>query len=178
MKSCEFIVFPILVSMIVTANLTLRRFGPEDAPFVFELLNTPTWIQFIGDRNIHTLHDAENYIKMLHTNFYSKLGYGPILVALKEDETPVGLCGLFKRAYLDHPDIGFAFMPQYAGKGLGYESCMAIIDNYPFDVLYATTTDKNIRSQKLIERCGLHYEKDIETPEGTKLRLYKKVFIK
>ncbi|RFZ95551.1 N-acetyltransferase [Mucilaginibacter conchicola] len=164
--------------MITTTNLTLRRFILDDAPFVFELLNTPTWIQYIGDRNIHTLHDAENYISMLHTNFYDRYNYGPLLVSLKEDETPIGLCGLFKRAYLDSPDIGFAFMPGHAGKGFGYESCRAIIDDYPFEVLYATTTDENIRSQKLIERCGLVYQKDIETPEGTLLRLYQRIFIK
>lgn len=164
--------------MITTQNLTLRRLTPGDAPFIFDLLNTHTWKQFIGDRNIKTLHDAENYILTMQQNFYDKYNHGLLLVSQKNDDKPLGLCGLLKRTYLDYPDIGFAFMPQYAGKGFAYESCEAIIKDYPFDMLYATTTDENIRSQMLLERCGLRHEKDIETPEGVKLRLYQRSFTK
>ncbi|MBL4678460.1 MAG: GNAT family N-acetyltransferase [Mucilaginibacter sp.] len=164
--------------MIATTNLTLRRLTINDAQFIFELLNTPTWKQFIGDRNINTLDDAENYILMMQKNFYDKYNLGLLSVSLKATDESIGLCGLLKRDYLDNPDIGFAFMPGYEGRGFGYESCEAIIKDYPFDKLYATTTNENIRSQKLIERCGLTYKKDIETPEGSILRLYERIFIK
>lgn len=163
--------------MISTTHLTLRRLTVNDAPFIFELLNTPNWKKFIGDRNINTLHDAGNYILTMQNNFYDKYNYGLLLVSLKGNDGPIGLCGLIKRDYLDSPDIGFAFLPGYEGKGYAYESSMAIIDdaikNHAITKLYAITTDKNIRSQNLLERCGLSYEKDIEIPTDEVLRLYQ-----
>ena len=33
-----------------TQRLLIRAVKLEDAPFILELMNTPLWIQFIGDR--------------------------------------------------------------------------------------------------------------------------------
>ena len=35
---------------LATARLTLRAFTPDDATFIVELLNDPSWLRFIGDR--------------------------------------------------------------------------------------------------------------------------------
>ncbi|MFD0793326.1 GNAT family N-acetyltransferase [Mucilaginibacter litoreus] len=162
--------------MIETTNLIIKQFTADDTPFVFELLNTETWKQFIGDRNIQILDDALGYIEKVLAPYYDKYGYGPWLVSLKEKGEPIGLCGLFKRDYLDQPDLGFAFMPQYAGKGLAYESCLAILEYvtkaYNIKKLYATTTAANIRSQGLLERCGFVRNGEITPPEGEPLLLY------
>jgi ribosomal-protein-alanine N-acetyltransferase len=137
--------------------------------FIFELLNTPTWKQFIGDRNINTNEDAVNYIINGPQGLYKQYGYGPWLVSLKDTEQPIGMCGLFKRDYLDKPDLGFAFMPGFEGRGFAYEACLASLqhvkDTYEVDKLYATTTDLNLRSQRLLERC--EFVRDgLVTPQG------------
>jgi RimJ/RimL family protein N-acetyltransferase len=41
-----------------TERLLLRPFNTDDAPFILELVNSPGWLQFIGDRNIHSIEDA------------------------------------------------------------------------------------------------------------------------
>ncbi|GAA4308385.1 GNAT family N-acetyltransferase [Mucilaginibacter gynuensis] len=165
--------------MLETPNLILRRFTVDDAAFIFELLNTPTWKQFIGERNINTLQDAVNYINNVLANYYDKYGYGPWLVMLKEGNKPIGMCGLFKRDYLELPDIGFAFLPEFAGKGLAYESCTAVLGTlrkkFALNSIFATTTDANIRSQSLLEKCGFIYQENITTTEGDHLRLYRVV---
>ena len=46
-----------------TKRLLIRPVIIEDAPFILELMNTPKWIQFIGDRNVKTVDAASNYIK-------------------------------------------------------------------------------------------------------------------
>ena len=48
---------------LTTELLLLQEATFTDAPFIFELLNTPSWIQYIGDRKILTIEDAENYIQ-------------------------------------------------------------------------------------------------------------------
>jgi RimJ/RimL family protein N-acetyltransferase len=156
-------------TLFQSSNLNLRRFTTDDAPFIFELLNTSTWKQFIGDRNINTHDDAVNYITTGPQGLYTKYGYGPWLVSINSTGDPIGMCGLFKRDYLDKPDLGFAFMPGFEGHGLAYEAATASIkhikDNYDIDKLYATTTDANMRSQRLLERCGF-IRNGLATPPG------------
>ncbi|MES2063967.1 MAG: GNAT family N-acetyltransferase [Bacteroidota bacterium] len=156
-------------TLFQSSNINLRRFIIDDAAFIFDLLNTPTWKQFIGDRNINTHQDAVNYIINGPQGLYNKYGYGPWQVSLNGTNEPIGMCGLFKRDYLDKPDLGFAFLPGFAGRGLAYEAATASIkyikDNYDIDKLYASTTDTNTRSQRLLERCGF-IRSGLVTPPG------------
>jgi RimJ/RimL family protein N-acetyltransferase len=157
-------------------SLTFRRFLPGDKWFVFELLNTPAWKKFIGDRNIHTLTDAANYIQNGPVSSYKQHGFGPWVAVLEVTGQPIGMCGLFKRDYLDQPDLGFAFLPGYEGRGLAYEASIASLSyiktHYTFDQLYAITTDSNLRSQRLLEKCGFASSGTVISTEGETLLLY------
>ena len=90
-----------------TARLLLRTMNADDNTFIFELLNTAGWIKFIGDRNIETSEDADKYIQKIITN--PDINYR--IVTLQDTETAIGLVTFIKRNYLDHHDIGFAFLP-------------------------------------------------------------------
>jgi RimJ/RimL family protein N-acetyltransferase len=151
--------------MIETNRLHIRIVSLNDAPFIFELLNSPAWLQFIGDRGIHTLEDARQYIRNVPLKNYAELGFGPYLVQLKPNNAPIGLCGLFKRETLADPDIGFAFLPEYIGSGYGYETASAIMD-YSRNVLginrlLGITDPANHKSIRLLEKLGLRFEKRI-----------------
>jgi len=151
--------------MIETERLVLDEFSIEDAPFIFALLNTPSWIQAIGNRGVRTLADAQSYISDGALNSYKQHGFGPYLVKLKTNGLPIGLCGLFKRDLVDAPDIGFAFLPDYTGKGYGFESATAVMQ-YARDVLGLTrivgiTLPTNQYSIRLLEKLGLRFERRI-----------------
>jgi len=157
-----------------SANLVLRQFNINDASFVFKLLNSPTWIRFIGDRGIYHEDEALNYLIDSPLKSYEVHGYGPCAVILKATGTPIGMCGLFKRDYLEWPDLGFAFLPEFEGKGYAYESCMATLayvrENYEIGGLYAITNEDNVRCIRLLERCGF-VEQAIISPSGGEERL-------
>src|SRR5689334_3796325 len=110
-----------------TERLRLREFVPEDSPFIIELVNTPGWIENIGDRNIHTNEDAERYLRNGPMKSYVMHGFGLYLVEKKEDNISIGMCGIIRRANLDGPDIGFAFLPEYEGKGYALEVAAATL---------------------------------------------------
>jgi RimJ/RimL family protein N-acetyltransferase len=152
-----------------TNKLLIREFAVGDAAFVMQLLNTPSWLHFIGDRHITTLTNAEEYILHRFQKGYAENGYGAWLVQLKDTNAPVGLCGLFQRDYLEHPDIGFAFLPEFEGKGYAYEATAATI-NYAaaqlrLPYLLAITQDDNNRSVSLLERSGFRYRETIVPPD-------------
>jgi ribosomal-protein-alanine N-acetyltransferase len=99
------------MEILQTRRLTLSEATLSDIPLIFKLLNSPNWLEFIGDRNIRTLEDAEKYIQNSLIKSYRENGFGLWKVELKSDKTPIGLCGLLKREMLDFPDLGFAILP-------------------------------------------------------------------
>lgn len=149
-------------------NLIISCFTVADSAFIFELLNTPSWKKFIGDRHINTIEDAVSYINTGPLVSYQTHGYGGWIVALKSTGQPIGMCGLFKRDYLDGPDMGFAFMPIFEGKGYAFESSEAVIkyvrNIYSLKKLYATTVEINPRSQRLLARLGFNESGTIGPP--------------
>ncbi|SKD09393.1 Protein N-acetyltransferase, RimJ/RimL family [Chitinophaga ginsengisegetis] len=151
-----------------TPRLQVRTFAATDDAFVLELLNTPSWLQYIGDRQIRTLADAQRYIMNNLLRLYAEQGYGAWVVVLKETGKPTGICGLFKRKYLEQPDLGFAFLPAYEGLGYAYEAATATIEysrqQLPFSRLFAITQQDNHRSVRLLERSGFTLQGTILPP--------------
>ncbi|MEZ5008622.1 MAG: GNAT family N-acetyltransferase [Chitinophagales bacterium] len=99
-----------------TERLIIRPTNESDAAFLMELLNTPKWIQNIGNRNINNLEDAKVYIQTKCTPQFERLGYGNYTVVRKSDQVKLGTCGLYDREGLEGIDIGFAFLPQYEAR--------------------------------------------------------------
>ena len=145
--------------MLETNRLLIKKFSVDDAPFILELLNTSSWLAFIGDRGIKTLADARQYILNGPLKSYNQNGYGAYLISLKETNVSIGMCGLFKREFLDNPDIGFALLPQYAGNGYGYESAKAVLTYARIDLglpcVMGITKPTNQASIRLLEKLGL-----------------------
>ncbi|MDZ7900996.1 MAG: GNAT family N-acetyltransferase [Arcicella sp.] len=152
--------------VIETERLILRKFTVEDASFMLELLNTPTWLRFIGDRNVHSVEEAEQYLVNGNIKNYLEYGFGFYLVAVKETGESIGMCGLVKRDSLEDVDIGFAFLPQFIGKGYGFEAASSTL-RYAQNILQihkivAIVNPDNTDSVKLIKKIGLQFEKMVQ----------------
>lgn len=139
------------------------------ASFILQLVNTPGWLQYIGDRGIHTLQDAAEYIAKGPVASYVTYGYGLWLIKRAEDDALVGMCGLIKRDYLPHPDLGYALLPAYEGKGYAVEATKAVLqyakDNLSIPVVAAITTDDNVRSLRLLFKLGFDFIGMISPPD-------------
>ena len=166
----------ITVKVIETDRLVLRWQTLEDALFILTLVNDPSWLQFIGDRGVRTEEDARRYIENSAIAYYQRDGFGFYLTELKEGNMPIGICGMIKRDTLEDVDIGFAFLPDYRGKGYAYEAASAVLA-YARDVvglkrIVAITDKDNHASGRLLEKIGLHEEGTIQlgnNPEELKM---------
>lgn len=154
-----------MTPIVETERLILRNLTFDDAPFILHLVNTPSWIQYIGDRGVRNLEDARNYLKNGPLKSYELNGFGLYLIVLKTAGTPIGMCGLIKRPSLKDVDIGFALLPEYTGKGLAFEAASATMEfaknNLQLSRIVAITDPENERSQKLLLKIGLQFEKVI-----------------
>jgi RimJ/RimL family protein N-acetyltransferase len=157
-----------ILKVLETDRLILRRLSTEDADFILELVNEPSWLRFIGDKGVRSIADARDYILKGPVESYERFGFG-----LKENGTPIGLCGLIKRESLKDVDIGFAFLPKFWGKGYAYESASAVMaygkSAFGLNRIVAITTPDNHSSIKVLEKLGFKFEQmvrlSVEAPE-------------
>ena len=163
--------------LLETPRLLLRRFTPSDAPFIVTLLNSEGWLRYIGDRGVHTVADAEGYIQRAALASYEKHGFGLYHVARKSDGTPVGMCGLLKRDYLDDVDIGYALLPEFAGQGYAFEACQRVVeharDDFGCTRLAAVVQVDNTASIRVLAKLGQSRVGTVTLPSGDVLDLYR-----
>ena len=157
-------------TIITSSNLLLIEANKEHATFINQLVNCPTWIQHIGDRNVHSDKDAQVFIEDRLISSYVKFDFGLWVVIHRKKNEPIGLCGFVKRDYLEHPDIGFALLPKFAGKGFGKEAAIATlqygIEQLKLTTILGITSPTNIISQRLLLSLGLHNMGIIVPPEA------------
>ena len=142
-----------------TDRLFLRVIKKENAGFILKLLNCPNWIEYIGDRDVYTLKDAEAFIEERMLANEKRDGCSLLLVSTKPNDEPIGLCGLLKRPFLDEPDLGFAILPSYARQGYTFEASKSVLQYAntikKIEHVYEFTSAHNIASQRLLNKLGM-----------------------
>ncbi|WBV55264.1 GNAT family N-acetyltransferase [Chryseobacterium sp. Chry.R1] len=161
-----------------TERLILRPITVDDREFIFDLYNRPKFIQFIGDRHLKNVSDAEAYIKNRFLSQLERLGFGNYLVITKEGNNKVGAVGIFEREGLEILDIGFSLLDEFEGKGYAYEAALKVksigMDDFGLKKISAITSKDNFSSQKLIEKLGLKFQKYVSLPgDNEELRYYE-----
>ena len=171
------------MKILETERLILREMDEHDDEFIYDLLNQPSFIKYIGNRNVHGTQRAREIIRDRYIAAYRDYGYGLWGVELKSQEPEIrnpkseiqnpliGMCGFVRREGLPDADIGFAFLPQFERKGYAYESARAVMD-YGRETLglkrvLAITSLDNESSIKLLGKLGFNYEGLMTLPDAT-----------
>ena len=165
------------MTVLETERLSLRPISVDDAEFILELLNEPSFLRYIGDKQVRNLEDARQYILNGPVASYERHGLGLLLVELKGSQAPIGMCGLLKRDELPEPDIGFALMPDFWNKGLAFEAAAAVLQDarnrLKLQHILAITSLDNYPSIKLLERLGFKFDRLTRlAPDREEVRLF------
>ncbi len=146
------------MKIVETNRLMVEEATVEDGTFFYALLNSPTWLTHIGNRNIASVEDAVQYVFTHLIKSYRDNGFGLYKLVLKETGEPIGICGFVKRNYLSNADLGFALLPAYEGFGYAYEAAAGVlhygINELSLQPVLAVTSEQNIRSQRLLRKLG------------------------
>ncbi|MCC8408296.1 GNAT family N-acetyltransferase [Mucilaginibacter sp. UR6-1] len=150
--------------IIETERLVLRELTLNDAGFILALLNTPGWLTNVGDRNVHTIADAEKYLQG-PIKSYADYGLGLWAVTLKVGDSAIGLCGLIKRNNLEDIDIGYALFEEHSGRGYAFEAADAVVKkgftDFGLKRIVAITIPQNARSRALLGKLNFTLEKEM-----------------
>ena len=169
------------MTVIDTPRLRLRTASVDDAAFFLGLVNEPTWLATIGDRQIHTVEAARAALEQGPIAQQQELGYSFYIVEHRADHVAIGMCGLIKRATMPGPDIGYALLPAYCGQGQAWEASSAVLrharDVLALPAVYGLVSPQNQPSIKLINKLGLRFERFSRQPiAGKDINIYRKRF--
>ena len=149
------------VTVIETPRLRLRTASVDDAAFFLGLVNEPTWLATIGDRQIHTVDAARAALETGPIAQQQELGYSFYIVEHRGDGVAIGMCGLIKRDVLPDTDIGYAMSPRYWGQGYAYEAAAAVVAHargaLGLPRLMAITAPDNDASIQLLGKLGMRF---------------------
>lgn len=163
--------------VLTTERLRLRWFAPGDEAYVLEQLQQDSWKLNINDPGVRDLAAAKFWMDEKLIRPCWEKGLGLWAVELLDDSTVLGMCGILQRDYLPVPDIGYAFLPRFWGKGYAREAAKACLD-YAREVmgeprLMASTAPSNDASGRLLESLGLRY---LETTQFAGVEGLSKVY--
>ena len=159
-------------------RLIIRPTLEQDAELIYQLMNSPKFIKYVGDRQLYSLKDAEKYIQDKMLPQLHSLGYSNYSLINKKNGAKIGICGLYDREGLDGIDIGFGILAPYEGLGYAFESSSRIIkagfEELEISEIKAITNKENISSQCLLVKLEFELKGTIMLPnENDELLLYK-----
>jgi RimJ/RimL family protein N-acetyltransferase len=154
--------------VLETERLVLREVEGADAPFMLELLNSPGFLENIGDRGVRDEDQARAFIEDRILASYRDHGFGMWLIEERAGAARVGIAGLIQRDGLDVPDVGYAFMPNVWGRGYAQEVAAAVVaharETLGLQRLAAITTPENFASMAVLRKIGFTLQGMIVLP--------------
>lgn len=164
-----------------TERLHMRWLTEDDAPLMLAIWNDPDFVRHVGDRGIRNLGEARQAMQDGLMKVYRDQRMGPYGLFLRGSEEAMGICGLFKRENLDFPDIGYAILPPFRGKGYVFEAAQAVCrhaeEQMGLEQLLAIVSPGHGRSEHLLEKLGMKATGRIRMPgEEDEVVLYGLVF--
>lgn len=152
------------MTTIETERLTLRRFAPDDADFLFDLFGRPEVARWSG-RGVPMAHrdEAVERIAGQPKRVGDHPAAGMFAVVPHGSTYPVGMAMLVPIPSSEgfeggHMEIGWHFLPGAWGRGFATESARALVDRaFASDIpaLHAVTDPDNEPSQAVCRRLGM-----------------------
>ena len=145
-------------TQLETTRLRLRLFTHDDLPVMFILGTDPDIIKY-ADTPAKDMEEVRERLEQGPLADYKKYGYGRFAVELKETGKVIGFCGIKYLPEIDLPEVGFRYMKEYWGRGIGTEAAEVCVgfarDDLKIEKLIALIIPENIASIRVAEKLGM-----------------------
>lgn len=150
------------MAVAADATVALRRLARSDADWILALLNDADFIRHVADRQVRTREAAEAYLTEGPLASYAAHGFGLWAATLAADGTPVGIAGILRRDTLPDPDLGYAILPAFRGRGIaGIAAGLALAHGHGalgLPRILAIVSPRNAASRRVLARLGFRHE--------------------
>ena len=141
-----------------TTRLRLRLFTHDDLQIMFRLNTDPDVIKY-ADTPAKDMEEVRQRLEQGPLSDYKKYGYGRFAVELKESGDVIGFCGIKYLPEIDLPEVGFRYLKEYWGRGIGTEAARVCVDfardDLKIEKLIALIIPGNIASIRVAEKLGM-----------------------
>ena len=141
-----------------TERLRLRLFTHGDLQIMFRLNTDPDVVKY-ADTPAKDMEEVRQRLEQGPLSDYEKYGYGRFAVELKETGNVIGFCGIKYLPEIDLPEVGFRYLKEYWGKGIGTEAANVCVDfardDLKIEKLVALIIPENIASIRVAEKLGM-----------------------
>lgn len=148
------------MNKIETARLLLRSIEKEDAAAIYEFSRNPNVGLSAGWKPHETLEETLEIMNQIFIGQEHIFG-----IILKDTNKLIGSIGLMPDPHRENPQammMGYALAEEQWGKGLMKEAATAVIEygfkKHHFSLITCTCYPDNIRSHRVIEKCGFIHE--------------------
>ena len=148
--------------MIETERLTLRKFTPDDLPWLIEMRAPEPVNRYLGGIKMQNPESLAVRLKF-YIDCYDKFGFGNCAMGLKETGELIGTSGLQPLEDTGEIEVGYNLSERFWRQGYGYECAMAWLmhgfEKCGLERIVAVAYPENIGSWRIMEKCGMSYQK-------------------
>jgi [ribosomal protein S5]-alanine N-acetyltransferase len=149
--------FPNIIAQ--TERLIIRPFTQEDVPSLFLLNSIPEILTYIPTEAFTDIAQAQAIFDEVLQQEYRERGYGRWAVHHKLDDKVIGFCGPKYLPEFDKVELGYRYLPEYWGKGIGYEAARATLDTFKplhgIEEAIALILHGNLGSEAVAKKVGM-----------------------
>jgi RimJ/RimL family protein N-acetyltransferase len=152
--------------MLKTHRLLFRHFFPSDLHQLYKEIYSHSGVaRALSPTGSLTLEQTA-WLLQNRLDHWQKHGFGAWALVHRQHQQLMGHCGLH---YLDNSseiELTYAIHPFHWGQGLATEAARAVL-HWGFNALklervVAVTGPKNIASQRVLQKLGMTYQKNVE----------------
>lgn len=145
-------------TQLETERLRLRLFTLDDLPVMFALNSDPDVTKY-ADTPAKDMQEVRERLEQGPLADYEKYGYGRFAVELKETGELIGFCGIKYLPEIDLNEVGYRYLKEYWGRGIGTEAARVCVDfardDLGLEKLVALIIPENIGSIRVAEKLGM-----------------------
>jgi len=145
-------------TQLETTRLRLRQFTHDDLQVMWVLGTDPDVIRY-ADSPARNMQEVRQRLEQGPLADYKKYGYGRFAVELKETGKVIGFCGIKYLPEIDLPEVGYRYLKEYWGRGIGTEAAEVCVgfarDDLKIKKLIALIIAENIASIRVAEKLGM-----------------------
>ena len=140
-----------------TPRLVHRALSVDDAQAVFRFNGNSTVMEFTGEALWTSVEETAQ--RLADYPAFEQDGFGRWGCLYKPDDRIIGFSGFRFLPELNEVDLGYRFLPEYWGRGLATESCLACLqfgfEVIGFDHVIALVLPQNTGSIRVLEKIGM-----------------------
>ncbi|MEZ4662585.1 MAG: GNAT family N-acetyltransferase, partial [Caldilineaceae bacterium] len=162
-------------ALFTTARLLVRHFQPTDLDDFAALCVDADVMRYMGDGTLLPRAEVARWIDICQQK-YAQRGYGTSAVFEQASGRFIGYCGVVRAPDHDFDELVYAYHVDSWGQGYATEAGRAMLD-YVFahsdlDRIYATIVAENAASIHVVQKLGMHFEKQVMDEDGVAVNYY------